>query len=301
MRIKVLGCSGAIAKDYRTTSFLLDHNVLIDAGTGVGDLSIDEMCLIDDVFLTHSHLDHILLLPLMLDSVGSLRRKPLRVHALTETLATLKKHIFNNLIWPDFSIIPSATDPYLTFHEVELGGIYAVGGKTIEVLSAVHAVPAVGYAVASMPKNGEKPAYWVFSGDTERNPDFWKRVNKINVGMMVIETTFSNTEKLLALRSRHLCAEVLLQELHLIEQKNSYPIYITHAKPGVIDAVMREVEFLNNFPHLIGAAVENGTAPTLTVDVQHVDYLTKPQTQANQQENRLHPIAWLAAGQEFEI
>lgn len=283
MRVKVLGCSGAIAKDCRTTSFLLDHDVLIDAGTGVGDLSLDDMARIDDVFLTHSHLDHILSLPLMLDSVGGLRSQPLRVHALAATLAALKTHIFNNVIWPDFSIIPSPSTPYITFHEIELGGTYIVGGKSIEVLSAVHAVPAVGYAVASVPAYGEAPTYWVFSGDTERNPDFWKRVNQLKVGMLVIETTFSNSEKELALRSMHLCAEVLLQELQLIEQKNSYPVYITHAKPAEMDAVMQEVELLNQVPRLI----EPSRKPI-------------PHPQSTPEEHQ-HQIAWLKAGQEFEI
>jgi ribonuclease BN (tRNA processing enzyme) len=69
MRVRVLGCSGAIARDCRTTSFLLDADVLIDAGTGVGDLTLDEMAQINHVLLTHSHLDHIAALPLMLDAV----------------------------------------------------------------------------------------------------------------------------------------------------------------------------------------------------------------------------------------
>jgi phosphoribosyl 1,2-cyclic phosphodiesterase len=73
MRIRVLGCSGAIAKDCRTTSFLIDEDTLIDAGTGVGDLSLDEMRKIEHVFLTHSHLDHVAALPLMVDTVGATR------------------------------------------------------------------------------------------------------------------------------------------------------------------------------------------------------------------------------------
>jgi len=80
MKVRVLGCSGAIAKDCRTTSFLIDGRILIDAGTGVGDLSLDEMQAVDDVFLTHSHLDHIAALPLMLDAVASRRAEPLRLH-----------------------------------------------------------------------------------------------------------------------------------------------------------------------------------------------------------------------------
>lgn len=278
MRVKVLGCSGAIAKDCRTTSFLLDHDVLIDAGTGVGDLTLDEMRLIDDVFLTHSHLDHILALPLMLDSVGALRDKPLRVHALASTLSALKVHVFNNVIWPDFSVIPSPSAPYITFHEIEMGRTYLVCGKSIEVLPAVHAVPAVGFAVAGAPVDHVVPKYWVFSGDTERNPEFWQRLNQLQVAMLVIETTFGNSEKVLAKRSMHLCAEVLLQELQHIKLKSSYPIYITHAKPAEMDAIMQEIELLN---------LAHGS---IDISTGHME-----------PEPRLNQIVWLSDGQVFEV
>ena len=90
MKVRVLGCSGAIAKDCRTTSFLIDGDILIDAGTGVGDLTLDEMRGIDHVFLTHSHLDHVAALPLMVDAVAARRHQPLKIHALAGTIAALR-------------------------------------------------------------------------------------------------------------------------------------------------------------------------------------------------------------------
>ena len=104
MKVRVLGCSGAIAKDCRTTSFLIDKDVLVDAGTGVGDLTLDEMKGIEHVLLTHSHLDHVAALPLMIDAIASALTKPVKVHALAGTIAALKAHIFNNVIWPDFPL-----------------------------------------------------------------------------------------------------------------------------------------------------------------------------------------------------
>ena len=175
MKIRVLGCSGAIAKGCRTTSFLVDQDVLIDAGTGVGDLTLEEMRGISDVFLTHAHLDHIAALPLMVDSIAASLTKPLRLHALPGTIAALRAHIFNGAIWPDFSRIPSAEHPFISFHEVAVGQVLQIGNKHIEVLPAVHIVPAVGYAVSA----GQ--GAWVFSGDTERNPAFWQRVNQLPV------------------------------------------------------------------------------------------------------------------------
>ncbi|HHO60058.1 MAG TPA: 3',5'-cyclic-nucleotide phosphodiesterase, partial [Thiotrichales bacterium] len=59
MKVRVLGCSGGICQSVATTSFLVDDDILIDAGTGVGDLTLAEMAAIRTVFITHSHLDHI--------------------------------------------------------------------------------------------------------------------------------------------------------------------------------------------------------------------------------------------------
>ena len=137
MKVRVLGCSGAIAQGCRTTSFLIEGRVLIDAGTGVGDLTLEEM----------RQIDHVAALPLMLDAVSSLRSTPVQVHALPATIAALQAHVFNNVIWPDFSRIPSAAAPFLIFKELETAQMLRLAGLDIEVLPAIHTVPAVGYAV----------------------------------------------------------------------------------------------------------------------------------------------------------
>lgn len=263
MKVRVLGCSGAISRDCRTTSFLIDEDLLIDAGTGLGDLTLDEMRGIEHVLLTHSHLDHVLALPLMVDAVASWRTTPLQIHALPDTIAALKAHIFNDVIWPDFTRLPAPEAPFVRFHEIQVGQTLQLGGKVVEALPAVHIVPAVGYAVTA--GNG----CWVFTGDTERNPAFWDRLNQLNVVMLVIETAFSNREKDLAQRSLHLSPQVLADELDCIAPGNSYPIYITHTKPAETELIMAEIQrfdqTLINGPHVT------------------------------------HDIRWLRAGQEFEL
>lgn len=264
MKLRVLGCSGAIAKDCRTTSFLLDADVLIDAGTGVGDLSLAEMRQIDHVFLTHSHLDHIAALPLMVDAIASQRTHPIEVHALPGTLDALRAHVFNNVIWPDFSKIPSETAPFVRFHEIAVGKPVEVCGKVIEPLPAVHTVPACGYAVAA------GGPHWVFTGDTERNPAFWERLAQLDVAMLVIETAFSNREQELARRSLHLSPVTLAEELGHMPAGRQVPIYITHTKPSETVLIMAEIE---QFDATGGAPGHAGG----------------------------HDIRWLQAGQEFEI
>lgn len=263
MKVRVLGCSGAIAKDCRTTSFLVGGDVLVDAGTGVGDLTLDEMRAVRHVLLTHSHLDHIAALPLMVDAIASQLAAPIRVWALPGTIAALKTHIFNDVIWPDFSRIPTPQAPFVSFHELQVGQVLALNGKSIEVLPAVHTVPACGYAVSA----GE--GAWVFTGDTERNPAFWHRVNQMDVAALVIETAFSNREQELARRSLHLSPAALAEELDCIAQGRSYPIYITHTKPAETELIMTEIQRFDQ---------------------------TQPFG-----PNVAHDIRWLRAGQEFEL
>ena len=99
MKLRILGCSGGIGGDLRTTSMLLDHDVLIDAGTGVGDLSVAELTAIDHIFVTHSHMDHVASIPFLADTVGWMREKPITVYATRETLAILREHLFNWKLW----------------------------------------------------------------------------------------------------------------------------------------------------------------------------------------------------------
>src|SRR4029078_6550212 len=129
MRLRILGCSGGIGGDLRTTSMLLDHDILIDAGAGVAYLSRSELNQIDHVFVTHSHLDHIACIPFLVDAVGGMRSEPITVHATAPTLRALQDHIFNWKIWPDFSQIPSAKAPYMQYREIRVGERVDLAGR----------------------------------------------------------------------------------------------------------------------------------------------------------------------------
>mgnify|MGYP000373170623 CR=1 FL=1 len=246
MQIRVLGCSGSIAAGCRTTAFLLDDDVLIDAGTGVGDLTLDELARIDHILLSHSHLDHVLGVPLLADSVMRRRagRPPITVHALPATLDALRAHVFNGAIWPDFTRLPSAEAPVLAFKAFAVGDVLEVAGRRIEVLSAAHTVPAVGFAVEGA------SGHWVFTGDTGPNPALWQRLQTMKVAHLVIETAFSDDERQLARISRHLCPESLGHELRQLT--GQIDVRITHIKPGEMASVMAEIARLD-LPHPVRA------------------------------------------------
>ena len=266
LRVRVLGCSGAISSGNRTTAFLVGSHLLVDAGTGVGDLTLEEMADIRYLVLTHSHLDHIAALPLMLDAVGSRRTRPLQVFALTETISALRSHVFNGVIWPDFERLPSPEAPFVQFHTLHIGQRLQLGGLQVEALPAAHTVPAVGYAVSA---GGEQAPHWVFSGDTGHNPAFWQRVNQLPVGMLVMETAFSEREAGLAAISQHLCPSALATQLALMAPGMDCPVYITHTKPAESELIMQEIMQLN------AQRVASGQRP--------------------------HAFAWLHTGQELVL
>lgn len=235
MRIQILGCSGGIGNGTRTTALLVDNDILIDAGTGVADLSLEAMAAIDHVFLTHSHLDHIVCVPFLLDSVGSRRApKPLTVHAQAATLDVLREHVFNNALWPDFTAIPSRQQPYLRFETLAPGESVSLGDRTLRSIAVNHTVPAVGYLL----NNGR--ASFAFSGDTCSTEAYWQVLNACtDLRHAIIETSFLDQEEALSRLSGHLCPRLLVQELQKL--KGTAEVYITHLMPGEEEAIMAEI------------------------------------------------------------
>lgn len=235
MRLRVLGCSGGIGEGLRTTSFAVDADTLVDAGTGVGDLALDDLARIDHVFITHAHLDHVAALPMMLDTVGWMRTAPVTVYALPEVVDVLRRHLFNWHLWPDFTCIPDEANPWLRFQPVDLGAPVSLGGgRTVTALPAQHVVPAAGWHLDS------GRGSLVYTGDTTINDALWPCVNAIgNLRHLIIETAFSNRERELARVSRHLCPETLARELERLERPAD--VHITHLKPGEYESIMKEV------------------------------------------------------------
>ena len=235
MRVKILGCSGGIGGDLRTTTMLIDDDILLDAGTGVGDLTLEQLVKIDHVFITHSHLDHVTSIPFLVDTVCWMRTQPIVIHTTRDTIRILKEHLFNWKIWPDFSQIPDGDNPFMIYEEVAVGETVKIGKREFTAVPANHVVPAVGYLVDS--GNGSL----LFSGDTSTNDALWEVANRTeNLRYLIIETAFSNKEREIAVASKHLCPSMLAEELAKLTRQ--VEVYITHLKPGEIALTMSEIE-----------------------------------------------------------
>jgi hypothetical protein len=236
MKVRILGCSGGIGgRHLRTTSLLVDNDILIDAGTGVGDLAIAELAQIDHVFITHSHLDHLACMPFMIDTVGDMRNRPLTVHATEATLEIIRAHIFNWAIWPDFSVIPTPEKPFMRFATIRVGEAIDIDGRKVVPLPANHTVPAVGYQVDSgQGQPGVYRRYRPLPGALAvRQPDPQLALPDHRVRVF-------EQRKWLAQASLHLCPSMLLDELTNLQRDAE--VFITHLKPGQIELTMQEIE-----------------------------------------------------------
>jgi len=195
---------------------------------------------IDHMFLTHSHLDHLAALPFMLDTVGASRNAPVTLHAQPVTLEALQAHIFNNVIWPDFSRIPTPEKPFLNYQPLPVGGEATLGRRRLRSVPVKHTVPAVGYLVSG------PGGSLAFSGDMTVNDDFWQALNACaDLKHVIVETSFLDADEELARISRHLSPRLLAGELRKL--KPGPQVHITHLQPGYEDGIMAEIA--RHLPH----------------------------------------------------
>lgn len=234
MQICILGCSGGACGELRTTALQVDEDILVDCGTGVGDLTLQQMARIRHVFLTHSHLDHILFLPLLSDAALALRDGPITVHALPETIAALKQHLLNGVLWPDYSALPTPQNPHIRLQPLAEGETVTLGKRHITALPARHTVPAIGYLLDS------GAASFAFSGDTTYCEAFWDALNRTdNLQYVMMETTMRDADLDVAERSRHTIPSLLARGMTRLQQPAH--LLVTHIEPDKVVEVRAEI------------------------------------------------------------
>ncbi len=235
MRLRVLGCSGGVGEGTYTTSFLIDDDIMLDAGSGIGTLTTAEMARLRHVLLTHSHLDHICFLPQLVDSAFEelLRYGPLQIHALPATIDALRTHIFNRVIWPDFTALPTREHPVMVFSPLQIGETMQFGGRRFTMIPAEHPVPAVGYLV-----QGERETL-AFSGDCGCNDVLWERLNQEpDLTYLIVDLSFPADQEALAKVSGHYTGPLLAEDLKKLRHRPQ--LWATHHVPGLERQILQE-------------------------------------------------------------
>jgi ribonuclease BN (tRNA processing enzyme) len=238
VKLTVLGCSGGELPHHKTTCFLVDGRLAIDAGALTSSLALEDLLKVDDVVLTHSHFDHVKDVPLMADLLVGRRRTPVRVHASTECARTLRDSVFNDRLWPDFTRIPDASHPVLEIRPFDPRKPFKAGRYTFSPTPVCHPVESVGF-IAS---DGRTEI--AVSGDTGPTVAFWKRVNAARrLRALLVELSFPNDLQGLADVSGHLTPNTLATELAKLG-RNGFPVLLYHLKPAYAATLRREVAAL---------------------------------------------------------
>jgi ribonuclease BN (tRNA processing enzyme) len=238
MKIKVLGCSGGELPGHRTTCFLVDGKLAVDAGALTGSLPLDDLLALDDILLTHSHFDHVKDVPLLADLVVGRRSRPVRVHASRECARTLRESVFNDELWPDFTRIPDAKTPVIEIVPFDPTKPFRVGKYRVTPVPVCHPVESVGYVLS------DGHASVAFSGDTGPTARLWKRVNaERKLRALFVELSFPSRLQGLADVSGHFTPATLASELTKIE-RDGQPVLLYHLKPAFMAELRRELRSL---------------------------------------------------------
>lgn len=238
MKLQVLGCHGGELPQHRTTCFLVDGVLALDAGALTGTLSLDDLARVDDILISHSHFDHVKDLPLLADLIVGRRSRPITIHASRECARTLRANMFNDALWPDFTKIPNRKAPVLRIKPFRAGSQFKIGKYTIQTVPVSHPVESCGFVIS----NGGKAL--AMSGDTGPTERLWDVLNRTrNLKALLLETSFPNQLQRLADVSGHLTPQTLRTELAKFN-RNGTAVLLYHLKPAFVAQLRSELEGL---------------------------------------------------------
>ncbi len=238
VEIKVLGAYGTRLKGFGTSSFYLNSKNVLDAGNLLNTLG-EESSKIKNIWLTHSHLDHISDIAYILDNYFSDRTKTLNIIGLPETIKALKEHFFNNHIWPDFSKINmnGSQKMSMKYIELEMGVKYKIGeDESIEAFKTDHTIPSCGYIVK------KKGSSVLITADTYSLDNVIDILNsRLDINAIVIECSFPSDMQELAIESKHLTPKLLFDKIKNIK-RDDLALYINHIKPLFLTKIVADIK-----------------------------------------------------------
>jgi len=250
MKIRVLGCYGGQLQGFHLTSFLVNDTILLDAGAPTANLTLEEQHNIRHIFISHTHLDHIMDIAFLSDNrslkrLGGARKNPcINIHSIEDNIETIKTHFLNNKIWPDFTKIPTKSDPILKLCPLQVEEPITVDGVTITAIMVNHPVPCTAFLLEQDNKQ------FIYSSDTGCTDRLWEIADaQPNLKGLILDCSFPNAYQHLAHISGHLTPNDVASEMKKFKNKGKAPIYLYHMKPETLSVMNAEIEALD-IPHL---------------------------------------------------
>jgi cAMP phosphodiesterase len=232
MKVRVLGASGGCAPGCFPTSFLVDGRLAVDAGAVATQLTLEEQFKVTDVLITHSHLDHVRDMPLMLIN-GDRTKSPLRISSTAETLDAVKKHLFNKEMWFEAFVIPI---PLILDFALPTGKAVDVAGYQVTGFPLHHTVPSTGWLV----DDGKSAAF--FAGDTDEEACLGPVVKAAEgrLKAVFLEASFPDEDTAFAKMTGHLTPSGHRRAASAVPA--GIPVFVTHVKPGFEDRIAAQVK-----------------------------------------------------------
>jgi 3',5'-cyclic-nucleotide phosphodiesterase len=224
--LRVIGCHGGETPKHRTSAFVVDDVLAIDAGSLTSGMLTSDQAKLEICLVSHAHLDHVRDLATIADNRCQMRSAPLVIAGIKETLDALRTHFFNNLIWPDFTKIPPGGPPTIVFQELAAGEATRIGKYVVRALPVSHTIDAVGFVV----DDGRDAI--AYSGDTGPTDRFWDYLNQQqNLRGLLMEVSFPNDEQGMATVSGHHTPQTLAIDLQKFRAPTALPTLLYHIKP----------------------------------------------------------------------
>lgn len=240
MEIQALGTyPNELSRRFILSSYLINGEISIDAGSlGLG-LTPSDQAKVHTILLTHTHIDHIATLPLFLENCMTNSNPPPTLYSTPHNITMLKKHLFNNVIWPDLMRISSdflrmvEIDPY---EEITLPDI------SFHLFPVNHPIPTYGMILKDKRNNIDV----LFTSDTTICDIIWIEANRSRfLKAIFIEISFPDAFRDLALSSGHLTPSLLANELKKL--RRNVPIYLTHYKRQFMKEIEEELAAISGF------------------------------------------------------
>ncbi|HVR98361.1 MAG TPA: 3',5'-cyclic-nucleotide phosphodiesterase [Thermoanaerobaculia bacterium] len=221
------------------TCLLVNGTIALDAGSLSQSLSVERQVEVRSILLSHSHMDHTNSLPFFIENVFGKTEGAIDIYASSATIYAIRKYLFNNATWPDFTRLPNHLVPALRFQELESGEPLVIDGVRFTPIPVDHLVPTHGFLIE------QDGAAVLWSSDTGPTQRLWEVANRTpNLKAVCIDTSFDNALQPIADVSLHLTPQTLEVELRKLQKK--VPILLHHLKPPCIARIQEEVRQLRN-------------------------------------------------------